>query len=373
MIKVLQYGLNKNLGGIEKSLDRLWSNIDHNDIHFDYVDEWHGKAHYRNKFEAYGSKFYEITPRREGILRNIKDWNGICSNEYPDILHCHMNTLSYSYPIEWALKNNIPVILHSRSSGMKGSCITNILHNINKIKLNREKIFRVAVSKEAGRWLFGEKANYLVIHNGIEQEKFYYSKFYRKTIRDRLKIDENTLVLGNVGHLSEEKNIPFMLDIIEGLKAKGFDAKLMIIGDGQLKHQIISLIKKKKLSDYVLLMGYVNDPEKYYSAMDIFIMPSLREGFPNAALEAQANGLKSLLSDTITREVNAGLCKYLSYSDGIENWISEILSCKTTNETIRKCANNIYEFSVEKEVRNYSECYFRIIEEKKNGSFGRNC
>ena len=70
MIRVLHYGLSPNRGGIETYLDKIWTNVDHTRFCFDFVDEWHGQAFFREKFEKMGSAFYDITPRRESIIKN---------------------------------------------------------------------------------------------------------------------------------------------------------------------------------------------------------------------------------------------------------------------------------------------------------------
>ena len=360
MIKILQYGLNPTCGGIERSLYRLYSNIDRELFCFDFIDEWNGRACFRHEFENMGSKFYTITSRRKSILRNVEEWNAIPAEDYPDILHCHLNTLSYAYPIFWALKRNIPVIVHSRSSGMKGSIPTYFLHKLNQNRLKNIQINRLAVSMEAGRWMFGKDALFTVINNGIESNRFVFSNQNRQCIRTKLKIDDNTFVIGAVGHLSEEKNIPFMLNIIELLKEQNVDCVLMIIGDGVQEKQTKEMIKNKQITSRVLLLGHVSDPEKYYSAMDIFIMPSIKEGFPNAALEAQANGLRCLMSDTITKEVDAGLCKYLSIREGAKSWVNDILDFRNGNCN-RESTIFISDFSVEKEVINISNLYKELL------------
>ena len=94
---MLHYGLSPICGGIERSLDRLWTNIDKDIFQFDFIDEWNGRAYYREKFEAMGAKFFTIPSRRESVINNIKAWNSIPKDKYPDILHCHMNTLSKCY------------------------------------------------------------------------------------------------------------------------------------------------------------------------------------------------------------------------------------------------------------------------------------
>ena len=60
--------------------------------------------------------------------------------------------------------------------------------------------------------------------------------------------------------------------------------------------------------------------------MDALILPSLYEGMPNVVIEAQASGLKCVVSDTVTKQADiTGLCSYLSLSDNIDLWVDTLL------------------------------------------------
>jgi len=80
-------------------------------------------------------------------------------------------------------------------------------------------------------------------------------------------------------------------------------SKLLLLGDGALRPQIEAFAKEKGVDENIIFMGTVSDVERYMSAMDIFMLPSLYEGLPVVCVEAQAAGLPCLVSASVTQEI----------------------------------------------------------------------
>lgn len=252
-----------------------------------------------------GCEFYKITPRRVSYTKNKKDLEKLFDEQNFDILHFHVNTLSYIEPVLLALKKKVKVIVHSRNAGAAGSQLTQMLHKINKFRLQllTDKVVKISVSKLAGEWLFGKKSDFSVYNNGINLEKFRFLTDERKKLRQELNIKDSTFLLGNVGAFVPAKNQEFAVHVLKAVIESGVDAKLLLIGDGKLKERVKNLVTILKLSDKVFFLGNREDMPNLFSALDLFLFPSFYEGFPNAVLEAQACGLPCLISDKITREV----------------------------------------------------------------------
>lgn len=358
MIHILHYGLKTNRGGIETYLDKIWTHIDKSEFHFDFIDEWGGKVFFREKFEKMGSLFYEITPRRKSIIKNRNDISRVLNEHRPDILHCHLNTLSYITPVVIAVKLGIPVIVHSRSAGSNNRLITKVLHKINKIRLSQKRITRIAVSSEAGIWLFGKKSQFMTINNGIDIESYVFSEEKRQRLRAEWGLSPDTFVIGTVGSLSYPKNHSFLIDVFRQIEKDKTNSRLVIVGSGALKNKLQDKIESYGLSSKILLLENRDDISCVLSAFDVFVMPSIYEGFPNAALEAQTSGLPCFLSDSITREVDVSNVKYLSLKESIETWSKEISNCKPNCHRIdgRRIVNEAG-FSVEREIDVISKVY----------------
>ena len=102
---------------------------------------------------------------------------------------------------------------------------------------------------------------------------------------------------------------------------------LVLIGSGEDEQKIREKIVALNLTDNVSVLINRSDVNALYQAMDIFVMPSLFEGLPMVAVEAQANGLPCIFSDKISKEaLLTDNAKMLSLASGIERWAEEILN-----------------------------------------------
>jgi len=303
MIKILQIGLSNHLGGIETYLHKLCTHIDREKFKFDFLVTGFDKPCFYDEFLKMGSGFHFVTPRGKNPVKNRKEINKILEKEKYDIVHCNLNSLSYIYPALAALKNDIPTIIHSRNAGIKSSKISQILHNINFKKLPKEKITMLAVSSEAGNWMFGEETKFRVINNGIYTDKYCYNQDARIKTREKLKLQKQDKVLVNVGALKEQKNHEFLLEILKKLIETEANYKLLLVGKGNLENKLKEYAENMNIINNIIFLGSIDNVAEVLSAADVFVFPSLYEGFPNAVLEAQASGLPCVISDTITNEV----------------------------------------------------------------------
>lgn len=148
--------------------------------------------------------------------------------------------------------------------------------------------------------------NCVLLENGIDAAE--YSR--RQTLADAkfaLGLPADGFVIGAVGRLSGEKGFDVLIRSVHALAAHGFDAHLVIVGEGGARATLESLIRELHLGDRVRLAGWQSDVKGYFEAMDVFALSSLREGLPNVVLEAMAlevpvvstrvNGVPRLIED----------------------------------------------------------------------------
>lgn len=108
---------------------------------------------------------------------------------------------------------------------------------------------------------------------------------------------------GTRGKVYESKNHNYLIDIFEEIKRKNSNSILLLIGTGELLDDIKEKISKKGLNESVIIIPGTNNVNEFYQAMDVFVLPSLWEGFPVVGVEAQASGLKCFLSNNIDRSI----------------------------------------------------------------------
>lgn len=262
--------------------------------------------------------------------------------EHNDYNVVHLHSSSKNYPIlKYAKKYNIPKrIVHSHNVDFQTtSKIKKIVGNVFKIPLKKYSTDFFACSVMAGEWLFGKRITqsnkFKVIHNAVDYEKFKFCDKSRRKIRREFNINDNTIVYGNIGRLSNQKNHKFLIDIFFEIKKLNHNVKLFLVGTGELENEIKNKVKRLDLSKDVIFAGFRNDVNEVIQAMDVFLMPSLHEGLPVVGIEAQASGLPCFMSKkVITPEVKiANNVQFISLEKTPREWanIIEKASLKRNN------------------------------------------
>ena len=181
----------------------------------------------------------------------------------------------------------------------------------------------------AGRWLFGnsvyDKNMVYLLNNAIDLNKFEFDENNRISIRNELKISNDTLVIGHIGRFVEQKNHRYLIDIFDEVNKINDNSILLLAGQGPLEKEMKDIINKRGLTNKVIFLGQRKDAFKLYHAFDIFVLPSLYEGLPVVGVEAQASGLKCLFSNDMTRETKVlESSTFLSILDSPKIWAEEI-------------------------------------------------
>jgi len=149
-------------------------------------------------------------------------------------------------------------------------------------------------SDYAGKWLYGKKREFYVMRNGIDIERFRFSEYSRKRIREQYEISEEEFVVGHVGRFMFQKNHEFLVRIFDLLPIE--KKRLLLVGDGQLLDDVKKQVAELGLSDRIIFVGSVEDTAPCYSAMDVFCLPSRFEGLAVVRVEALSAGCPTLVS-----------------------------------------------------------------------------
>lgn len=134
----------------------------------------------------------------------------------------------------------------------------------------------------------GRKTDNIVVNNGINFKNFQFRKNKRIELRNQLNVSEETIVLLAVGRLVWEKNYLNLLKSFNLCLKNDSNLQLIIIGEGPLKNELKSYAKTLNIINKINFLGK-SDARFWYSAADIFVSSSLREGFGLAVIEAMAS------------------------------------------------------------------------------------
>ena len=331
MIRVLHVVGSMQQGGTENFLMNLYRNIDREKIQFDFLVN--RKGVFEEEIEKLGGKIYYIDAlQKVGQRKYIKNLdNFLIENKSKyNIIHSHINQVS-GLILERANKAGIPVrIAHSHNNKYGKNVFVNIYKRYLRTKINKNANYKFACSKQAGIFLFGKNSKFEVINNFIDTNKFIYNEKIRNEIRKNLKIDKDCFVIGNVARLSYQKNPLFLLKIFNEFIKLNENSKLLLIGKGNLKNQVIQYIDKNKLNDKVIMLEDRNDVNDLMQAMDYFVLPSRFEGLGIVLIEAQASGLRCITSkDVVAKEAKiSDLLTYFSLDDEAKKWATFIFENK---------------------------------------------
>lgn len=288
-----------------------------------------------DEFESWGCKVYRVNYASLDILRFIGEVKEIfrsVGNTY-DVVHCHMPNSAFC-TLREAKKAGVGIrILHSHLN-TSSDRLSHRVRNVPLITAGRHYANdRVACSEEAGKYLFKGKP-FTVIRNGIDLLKYAYNQAARDELRSEYGISGDARVIGCVGRLSKQKNFSFALRVFSGLSKLEPSARMVIVGGGEEEVNLKRLAAELQISSKVVFAGIRTDIERFYSLFDCLFMPSLYEGLPVTAVEAQAAGLPCLYSTNVPNEtdiIKTGV--FLSLEEPINKWVS-ILNVQSQHNRI---------------------------------------
>lgn len=343
-VRVLQIiGIACN-GGVESVILNYYRHIDKSKVQFDFVVHNNPSENFVREVKNGGGRLYEITPYMKNVFAFTYEIYKIIRNGRYEIVHSNMNSLS-GFPLFSAWLAGAKVrILHNHTTDTKAEGMRTVLKRVLRpfAKLFANQYW--ACSELAAKWMYGEQVvsdgKVTIIPNAIDLKKFAFNQEKRDKLRSHLGIKAE-LVIGHVGRFMKQKNHDFLIDIFAEVVKEKPDAKLLLIGEGSLENKIKAKVARLSLENNVLFLGVRSDVADLYNVMDIFVLPSFYEGLPVVGVEAQANGLKCLFSDKVTRESNLlQSTEFISLADG-KVWRNRILDSSIMRKTQFVGKNNI--------------------------------
>lgn len=324
-----------NRGGVETFMMNVLRNVNKDTFDIVFLCYLDGVYDYEEEIGRLGGRIIRIKDNRiSAPFSFISSIVSVIEDNNIKIVHSHVD-YSTSYAMLAAKKAGVPLrIAHSHNTRATKS--KNIIRNLfpvaAKYIINRYANVRLACEEAAGRALFYKKNNFEVLHNGIDLERFSYSLSDRNRIRRSLGIDNSKKVLLHVGRFEEQKNHTYLIDVFSRQMKDDPNTVLILVGDGSLAEAIRTQVREAGAGEAVFFAGKQSDMAAYYSAADVFVLPSLYEGLPVSLVEAQANGLTCLVSDTTdsNADLGSGCMSFISLRDK-GAWVKAIATTRARN------------------------------------------
>ena len=327
----------------------------------------------------YNSRLTSIYPIQ--AVNKIKSWD-------LDVIHSQTEFAIGTFARIFAKQYNIPIVhtyhtmyedyVHYITKGHFNRSSKKIVEYLTKFYCDKTITELIVPTKKAYD-LFKEKynveRNIHIIPTGIEVERFYKENINSKKIMElkkQYKLTKKDFVGIFVGRIAEEKNIPFLINVVEKVIKEKPNMKLLIIGDGPDKENYENLVKEKNCQNNIIFTGKVSweDIPAYYRLGDIFLSASTTETQGLTIIEAMAASLPALCIDdesfrnTVVDDLNGYLFKN---ETECQKYILKIMQDKKLLSTLQRGART----SAEKHSSKYFaeqvlDVYQKAIDTQKN-------
>jgi glycosyltransferase involved in cell wall biosynthesis len=261
---------------LRKSIDFVFFNFYEGDLYLDIENESFKNYLFKGKFEF--NKIKEIVLKEKLDLIHTYGFRGNFYGRIVSKLTKIKSITSYT-----------SFMRDDYESSLKGL----ILEKIDDFTLKIPDLIIVSSSSLKDYIVKrGFKKEIKVIHLGIEDNLDFYKK-------EDFGFNDSDFIIGSVMRLERVKNPIFLIEVFHEVVKKEKNAKLVIVGDGSLKDLVLSKIDELNLKDRVKLLGFRKDVRKIYGIFDVFVLPSLKEGFSIVTLEAMASSLPVIVYDSL--------------------------------------------------------------------------
>jgi len=227
----------------------------------------------------------------------------------------------------------------------------------------------LGISSEKKTMMLGEGSS-----NGVDALRFSPGK---SRVREELMIPVNAHVIGFVGRLTTDKGVPELLESFVKILRKRPECYLLLVGWFDAAGDALGRRLRARIEGHprIVCTGYVADAAPYYRAMDVMVLPSWREGFPNVVLEAAASGVPVVATtctgscDAVVPEVT-GLLVRPGYASAIAEAVLRLLGDDQLRGKMAKAARKwaIEHFGQQRVLRMTVQFYEELLMRKAHGT-----
>lgn len=332
-----------------------------NDVNFNFIYMKDSKDNFSDEIEALGGSImkYADFKQKSAFINRVNEI------VVPDIIHNHIAVHS-----NWLSKTiskiyDVPMIVHAHSNRLSNSKFKEFRNKFLIINIRKQFDYFWGCSEESSSVWFGKdivlKENTWIMPNAIDCSMVEQAITKYKNRQPESIKQGQPIVLGTIGRLSKEKNHLFLLKVLKKMLNTDSSIQLKIIGEGPNRNNLENEIENLNLSGNVTLMGNLSRAKLFeeITTFDLFVFPSLFEGFGTALVEAQAFNVYCLSSTNVPIETNMGCIQYLE-DYVVDNW---------SFEAFRALSNRtVVQFNSEVKNKGYCiEVASKLLEEKYLG------
>lgn len=315
-------------GGVQTFVMNMFREIVKYGYVFDFYISDSNPGVFDTEIESLGGRIFHAEPiAYSNKLLQLIGSNRVMRSffkQHPEykVVHVHTNSAVDVLFLVAAKSADVPVrIIHSHSTNTK-----NIrTHEFFQPLISFFATEKLACSETAGIWMYGKRFDRKsIFSNAIDLYAFAFCEKTRNQYKRLLGIEGKTII-GHVGRFAEVKNHRFLLDIFKNYLLINPNSVLICVGSGEMLERTHDYASRLGIGESVLLLGDRNDVKQLLNVFDVFVLPSFHEGVPIVLIEAQANGIPIVVSDTVS--IECSMSELTTFSDldlGSDKWSKEI-------------------------------------------------
>lgn len=360
-IRVLQVFHCMDCGGAENMIMNLYREIDRSKVQFDFLVHSTKKSYFDEEIKALGGRIFCMPYFKVINTYAYKKALRTFFEAHPEIkiVHGHVGSCSHIY-LKIAKRYGCFTIAHSHSTKPKAS-LKSLAFRLFTFETRRVAQYFMSCGQLAGDYRFGKRitadtARYQILPNAINLDKYAFNLEMRLSMRQEFGYAKGP-VFGHIGRFNYPKNHDFLIDIFQEIHQRTPEARLLLVGEGELRGEIEEKVLRLGLQKAVHFTGLRQDIPRLLMGMDVLLFPSHYEGLPVTLVEAQASGLPCFISDVITKEIHCtSLVEAHSLKENAASWAERAIEiankeidreAKEPAEQIRKAGYDIKESAKE--------------------------
>ena len=323
-------------GGAETLIMNVYRAIDRTVLQFDFLVHEERECDYDSEIIELGGRIFH-TFRFNGI--NAPAYSRFCRRFFAEhhdycAVHVHIGSCA-AFVLREAHRHGLFTIAHSHNTHPPLS-VPEIGFRLFSYPTRYLADWYLACSEQAGIDRFGKKVidgdRFTVLINGIDSVQYRFDPSIRRTVRRKLGIQDTTTLYCHVGRFAPEKNHDFLIKVFAEIATTDLTARLVLVGKGPLEDSVRHEVQAAGLNDRIQFLGIRDDVPRILMAADVFLFPSIYEGFGNVAIEAQATGLPCVLSDALPSIVELSKdCRFLGIQEGKTQWAKTAIELAETH------------------------------------------
>lgn len=331
-MRILVWELKENIGGVETNIINFLRHFENETIIADVLVKG-SSFRFEKEINELGGKVVYMPKYLPNVKAYRKVLKKVFEKEKYDAVWCNFSGLTNIEVLRIAKMYNVPIrIAHSHVTGLAwgsnlAKAIVVPLHYFNKRRLSKYATDYWCCTEDAGKFMFPKQFwnDLVVVKDAINLDEYAFDIKNRNDVRNKYGIGEE-LVVGHIGRFTLAKNQKYLLDIFKQVSSNEPNAKLLFVAEGELEEDIKAYANEIGVFDSVIFTGRVDDVSKYYSAMDVFLLPSIFEGLGMVLIEAQASGTPCVVSTNIPidAKVTDGI-EFLGIEESPEKWAKKVI------------------------------------------------